>query len=112
MIVYNLEKFCIEEIIRPYLATFDERTWLVCYKNKELTEEQIKEWSKLKEKYEKSVYRVDGLNRWVNMLESRKDWSNKVFNRLKNIKFTFYKHLDKNNVFIKYINNKLQGERV
>jgi hypothetical protein len=107
MVIYNLELFCIEHIIRPYLSTFDERTWLVCYKKENLTEEQIREWSKLKQKYEKSVYRVDGLNRWVNMLESRKDWAKQVFERLKNIDFEFYKHLDKNNCLIKCINRHL-----
>ena len=42
MIVYNLEKFAIDEIIRPYISTLDERVWLVNYKKGELTEEQIK----------------------------------------------------------------------
>ena len=111
MIVYNLEKFCIDEILRPYMATLDERTWLVHYKKETLTQEQIEEWSKLQDRYEKNIYRVDGFNRLINMLERRKDWSEQVFNRLKNIKFTFYKYLDQNNVLIKYVNQKLQELR-
>ena len=108
MIVYNLEKFAIDEIIRPYISTLDERVWLVNYKKGELTEEQIKEWSKLQKHYEQQVYRVDGLRRLINTLEKRPEWKEQVFNRLKQIKFTFYKWLDKNNVFIKYINGELE----
>ena len=108
MIVYNLEKFCIEEILRPYLATLDKRTWLVEYEREKLTQEQIEEWSKLKKRYEQSVYRVDGLNRVINELETHKEWADEVFGRLKNIKFTFYKNLDPNNYFIQYINQKLE----
>lgn len=111
MIIYNLEKFCIEEILRPYMATLDERTWLVKYKRETLTQEQIEEWSKLQKRYEQSVYRVDGLRRVINQLEIRPDWAKEVFNRLKNIDFKFYKYLDRNNVFIEYINDKVKESR-
>ena len=110
MIIYNLEKFCIEHIIRPFLSTLDERTWLVEFKKDILTQEQIEEWSKLKKRYEQSVYRVDGLSRWVNELEMNKDWAELVFKRLKSLDIKFYKHLDKKNVFLEYVKRKLEEQ--